>query len=65
MNDKKRLVEYLHSECLGECYDIPIRFTERCVWCKLKWICRDDFGFLADRDSDHCRMLHYHYGGQK
>ena len=57
--------EMLHSECKGECYDIPIGFFERCLWCKVKWICEDDYGFLADRDSDHCRMLHYHYGGEK
>lgn len=51
----------LQYECKGECYNVPIGFFERCLWCKVKWMCEDDCGFLADRDSDHCRMVHYHY----
>jgi len=42
------------------CFDIPISFFERCLWCKLKHICKDEYGDLAYRDSDYCRMLHVH-----
>ena len=41
------------------CYDIPVDFWRRCMWCDVKGLCRED-GELAARDSDHCRYLQYH-----
>lgn len=43
------------------CFDVPISFFERCSWCKLKILCVDEYGELAARDSEYCRMLHVHF----
>ena len=58
MTKKFMYVKVDHDEC--ECFHIPVGFFSRCLWCELKRFCKDDNGELADRDSDHCRHLHYH-----
>lgn len=54
-----------HPECNGECYNIRIGYFNRCIWCKFKALCIDDCGELADRDSEFCRHIYYHYGDEK
>jgi hypothetical protein len=31
------------------------------MWCDVKHLCVDEYGDLADRDSDMCRRLIYHF----
>lgn len=43
------------------CYDIKCDWWRRCMWCDMKDLCINEYGERADRDSNHCRMLVYHY----
>lgn len=48
------------STCDARCFDKKVSWKIRCLWCKLKYYCVNDYNELADRDSDFCRMLNYH-----
>jgi hypothetical protein len=42
------------------CYDVPIDGDVQCDTCIVRHICMNEYGELADRDSEHCRLLNYH-----
>jgi hypothetical protein len=43
------------------CYDVPIDKDVNCKNCIVKFMCVNEYGELAARDSEACRHLQYHY----